>query len=118
MTPLEGLRFAVRALVSFVVVPWPWQIQTRSELAYLPQQVIWYTLVIFAVVGVVAGLKRDVFFTCILAGLIAVGAAVIAINSGNVGTMVRHRDTMVPFVIWLSALGGVTALSRWLGEAQ
>jgi hypothetical protein len=52
------------------------------------------------------------------AGLIGAGLAVIAMNSGNVGTMVRHRDTVVPFVVWLSALGAVDGAARWMREAN
>lgn len=116
MTPNEGLRFAARALVSFVVVPLPWQVQSRSEMIYLPQQVIWYVLVVFALVGLVAGLRRDALVTCMLAGLTATGTGVIALNSGNIGTMVRHRDTVVPFVVWLSALGAVATSSALLSR--
>jgi hypothetical protein len=111
MAPVEGLRFAVRALASFVAVPFPWQIQSMSEMAFLPQQVVWYVLVVLAVVGAVAGLRRDALVTCMLLGMSMAGAVAIALNSGNIGTMVRHRDTVVPFVVWLSALGAVATVS-------
>ena len=111
MTPLEGLRFAIRAFVSFVVVPLPWQVASTAELAFLGEQIVWYVLVLLAGVGLVAGLKRDALVTCMLAGLSVTGAAVIALNSGNIGTMVRFRDTIVPFVVWLSALGAMSTLS-------
>jgi hypothetical protein len=62
-------------------------------------------------VGLVAGLRRDALVTCLLASFAVIGAGVIALNSGNIGTMVRHRDTIVPFVVWLSALGAVTTAS-------
>jgi hypothetical protein len=112
MTPAEGLRFAIRALVSFVVVPLPWQIESRSEIVFLAQQVVWYILVVLAVAGLVAGLRRDALVTCLLAGLAVTGGAVIAINSGNIGSMVRFRDTIVPFVVWLSAVGAISTMSR------
>lgn len=41
-----------------------------------------------------------------------------ALNSGNIGTMVRHHDTIVPFVVWLSALGAVTITSRIMRRAR
>ena len=113
MTPAEGLRFVVRALVSFIVVPLPWQITSRSETVFLAQQVVWYLLVVLACVGLVAGVRRDALVTCLLGGLAASGGAVIAINSGNIGSMVRFRDTTVPFVVWLSAVGATSTLS-WI----
>ncbi len=118
MTPVEGLRFAARGVVSFILVPLPWQVQSRSEMVFLAQQVVWYVLVIFAFVGLIAGLRRDALVTCMLAGLTATGTAVIALNSGNIGTMVRHRDTVVPFVVWLSAVGIVATVSTFVSRSS
>ena len=116
MTPAESLRFVVRALVGFIVVPLPWQITSRSEIVFLAQQVVWYILVVLACVGLVAGLRRDALVTCLLAGLASSGGAVVAINSGNIGSMVRFRDTIVPFVVWLSAVGAMSTLSWMLSR--
>jgi len=89
----------------------PSQIQSGPEMVFLGQQVVWYVLVVLVIPGVLAGLKRDRLVTCLLAAFAMVGGAAIALNSGNIGTMVRHRDTIVPFVLWLSALGAVDSLS-------
>jgi hypothetical protein len=112
MSPPEAARFVVRAVASLLAVPLPWQIDTPSERLFLPQQVLWYLLVAFACVGLVAGLRRDPLVTCLLAAFAVTGGLVIALNSGNIGTMVRHRDTIVPFVVWLSALGATSTLSK------
>ncbi len=117
MTPAEALRFSGRALGYFVVAPLPWQAQSRTEMVFLAQQAIWYLMVVFAGIGVVAGLRRDPFVTCLLCGVTAAGALAIGLNSGNIGTLVRHRDTVVPFVVWLSALGAVTTASNWMSRA-
>jgi hypothetical protein len=74
-------------------------------------------MVVLAAIGVVAGLRSDPLVTCLLCGVTAAGALTIALNSGNIGTMVRHRDTVVPFVVWLSALGAVTTASNWMSRA-
>jgi len=113
LTPPEAARFTVRALVSFIVVPLPWQVTSGAELVFFGQQVIWYLLVILAGIGFVAGLRRDSLVTCLLAGVAVIGGATIALNSGNIGTMVRFRDTIVPFVVWLSARGTVS-LMDWV----
>ena len=105
---MRSLRFVVRALVSFIVVPLPWQITSRSETVFLAQQVVWYLLVVLACAGLVAGIRRDALVTCLLGGLAVFGGAVIAINSGNIGSMVRFRDTTVPFIVWLSAVGATS----------
>ena len=112
-TPTEQLRYFVRATASFIAVPLPWQARSTTEMLFLPQQVIWYLMVLFAVVGSVSGLRRDPFVTCMLLAIVAVGSVAVALVSGNIGTMVRHRDTVVSFVVWLSAGGAVATVSAW-----
>jgi hypothetical protein len=111
----EAARFTIRAVVAFVLVPLPWQIVSWREVLFLPQQIVWYFLVALGFFGFVAGLRRDAVVTCLLTGFAAAGGLAIALNSGNIGTMVRHRDTIVPFVVWLSALGAVDVMSRLVG---
>lgn len=113
LTPGEAARFVARAVVSFIVVPLPWQISSLPEIVFLPQQVLWYVLVVFGTIGVVAGLRDDALLTWLLGSVAVTGSAVIALHSGNIGTMVRFRDTIVPFVVWFSAFGVVVALSRF-----
>jgi hypothetical protein len=112
MTPVEGARFLMRAIAGFVLVPLPWQAESPQEIVFVAQQVVWYFIVGLSVVGLIAGIKRDALITCMLGGFAAAGAAAIALNSGNIGTMVRHRDTVVPFIVWLSALGAVELAIR------
>ena len=112
-TPTEQLRYFVKATASFITVPLPWQARSTTEILFLPQQIIWYLMVLFAVVGSVSGLRRDPFVTCMLLAIVVVGSVAVALGSGNIGTMVRHRDTVVPFVVWLSAGGAVATVSAW-----
>lgn len=114
MTWGEAQRFVVRSAASFVFVPLPWQSLSRSQLLFLPQQLIWYGLVLFAAVGLVRACQADLFATWLCLGMTGAGAVVIALNEGNIGTLVRHRDSVVPFVICLSAMGMYSALS-WAG---
>ena len=112
-TPVEQLRYFVRATASFIAVPLPWQARSTTEMLFLPQQIIWYLMILFAVVGSVSGVRRDPFVTCMLLAIVVVGSVAVALGSGNIGTMVRHRDTVVPFVVWLSAGGAVATVSAW-----
>jgi hypothetical protein len=105
MTAAEGARFLARSAVAFVVVPLPWHIETTSGLLFLPEQFAWLTIVALGVIGTWVGLRRNVLSTALLAGFCLVSLAVIAPNSGNVGTLIRHRDAIVPFLVWLSGVG-------------
>ena len=112
-TPSDQARYVIKAVASLIAVPLPWQARSTTEFLFLPLQIIWYLMVVFAVVGSVAGLRRDPFVTCMLVATVAVGAVAIAIYNGNIGTMVRLRDTLVPFMVWLSAQGVIATGSAW-----
>jgi hypothetical protein len=115
----ESMRYVFRALASFVLVPLPWQMQSRSALAFLPEQIAWYGCVLLAAIGIGAGLRRDAWVTFLITGYSVVAAAVISLPSGNIGTFIRMRDMVVPFALWLSALGACVVVQQavqWLGS--
>ena len=119
LTFQELTRYVARSAVAFLVVPLPWDSVSWSEIVLVPQQVAWYLMMPLALVGVVAGLRRDVLITLLLVSYIVVAAVPISLSNGNIGTLVRHRDTVVPFIVWLSGLGAVylvgwLASRRWL----
>jgi len=82
-------------------------------LAYLPELMLWYVTVALVPFGVVAGLRRDAVLTCLLLSHALVVAAMVAVTSGNVGTLIRHRGLALPYLLWLSVLGGCEVM-RWL----
>jgi hypothetical protein len=104
MTPEEAGRYVTRSLVAALVVPWPWQAETLMLKAYLPEHVLWLLLAALVPVGVWAGARRHPEATFIMAAYVAVMFAGIALRSGNVGTLVRHRGLLLPFVICLGAV--------------
>jgi hypothetical protein len=111
MTPAETARYLVRAPIHFVVEPIPWQVVSRVELAYLPELVIWYCALLLVPFGLAAGVRRDALLTCVLAAFSFISAGTIALNSGNIGTLVRHRALIAPYLGWISALGLVSLLA-------
>jgi hypothetical protein len=115
----EQGRFVVRALVDYVVVPLPWQANSATLLAYLPEQMIWYVMVALVPLGFVGSLRRDPLLASLLLAFAAISAALVAIISGNVGTLVRHRGMVIPFIVWLAAVGASELWARWrVGDAR
>ena len=106
----EGARFLVRSGVLFVTAPWPSELVSPGELAFLPEQLAWYVLLAFACAGAWVGLRRDPLLTGTCIGYCLVVVAISAPNSGNIGTMVRHRDMIVPFAASLGSLGAIGVL--------
>lgn len=105
LTADQSVRYVIRALVSFAVVPAPWQLASLRELVYLPEQLLWYALLVLLPIGAVAGWRRDPLVTCLLLGYAAPTACVLALTNGNVGTLLRLRGLVTPYFIWVSAVG-------------
>ena len=106
MTAADAARYLVASAVMFIAAPVPWSIASGSLFsgaAIVPQQLAWYCGVAAACAGVGFGLRRDRWLTMLLAAYAVAGLIIIAPNSGNIGTLVRHRDMIVPFVIALAA---------------
>ena len=116
LTGGEEVRFLARSVIAFFVIPVPWHLENATWLVMMPQQALWYSLVLLAVAGAVAGARRDPLLTCVLAGFIVGAVIVIAPNSGNVGTLIRHRDMVVPFVAALAGMGAVKVAMRLVME--
>jgi hypothetical protein len=108
----EALRFIWRSLERYVTVPLPWDVQSRSALLYLPEQIIWYLLVALAPAGVVLAMRRNALVTSLLLAHAVVAALTVALTSGNVGTLVRHRGLALPYFLWLSAVAFCELVSR------
>jgi hypothetical protein len=117
MTGPEAARFLGRGITSMVIYPAPWQVRSRSELIYLPEQMIWYLVVFTAVIGVVAGMRRDGLVTGLFAAYAIVALFAVGVSSGNMGTLVRHRAFALPYLGALSAYGTAALLWRfWLSK--
>jgi hypothetical protein len=114
LTPGEAARYVIRSGVSFLTVPLPWNVATRSELLFMPEQLVWYVLMIGALVGLVPAWRRDPWLTAFLGGYVLTMAAALALTNGNVGTLVRLRGLVTPFLAWLSALGCAVVLQHLL----
>ena len=108
----EAGRYLVRAALSYLLVPLPWQMETRGELVYLPEQLLWYALLLLAPIGVIAALERDRMVASLLVAYVLPTAAVVALTTGNVGTLIRHRTLIVPFLVWVGAIGFASILQR------
>lgn len=105
LTEPQAARFLLRAALSFVVTPWPWEMRSRGELAFLPEHLLWCLLVVALPAGIAAGWKRDRLVTALIIGYMVPTAAALALTNGNVGTLLRLRGLVTPYLIWIGVLG-------------
>jgi hypothetical protein len=117
MTGAEAGRYVVRQVWAFLTVPLPWQAVSRAELLILPEQLLIYCALLLLPAGIGYAAGRDPMLTSMLAGYSVVSALVIALTSGNVGTVVRHRALVFPYVVWFSVLGAARLLF-WLSRPR
>jgi len=113
----ETLRYAVRSAAAFLAVPLPWNARSRSAVAYLPEQVVWYVLVVLSVPGVVFSFRRNAVVTGLLLAHALLLSAAVAFTDGNVGTLVRHRGLTLPYLVWLSGVGACELLAALSHES-
>lgn len=113
----QAIRFLVRAAISFVVTPWPWEMRSLSELAFLPEHVLWYLLLTAFPFGLIAGWRINPLATALLLGFTLSSAVVVALTNGNVGTLLRMRGLVTPYLVWISAIG-VCALGERLASTR
>jgi hypothetical protein len=111
---VDAARFVVRAFERYVTVPWPWEAQSKAALLNIPEQIVWYLLVLLVPVGLVCSFQRDAMLTGLLFGPALASIVAIALTSGNVGTLVRHRSLALPYLVWIS----LTGLSELLYRAR
>jgi len=108
----DSARYVVRAFERYVTVPWPWEVQSRLALYDIPEQVVWYLLVLLLPAGIIASCRRDPTLTGLLLGTALVSTVAVALTSGNVGTLVRHRSLAMPYLMFLSLVGLCEVLAR------
>ena len=118
LTDDQAARFLVRAARSFLFLPWPWEMVSASELAFLPEHLVWLLIVVFTPIGIVAGWRRDRFVTALLIGFVVPTAAALAITNGNVGTLLRLRGLVSPYLMWLAVLGGLATAESLLQRRE
>ena len=109
----DSARYIFNAIVSYVVVPLPIHVHSRMARAFVPEQIVWLAIVALSAVGVIAGLKRGAAVTLLLLASTLAFALPVALTSGNVGTLVRHRGVALIALAWLAGLGVVSAVA-WI----
>ena len=92
-----------------------------SERAYLPEHLLWYLLVLMLPFGIAEGWRRDPWATAMVIGFVLPTAITLAMTNGNIGTLLRLRGLVTPYIAWISAIGFCVVADRlcaaWQGRA-
>lgn len=105
LTGEQAVRFVARGLTAFLLTPLPWEARSLSERAYWPEHLLWYILLLSLPFGIAEGMRRDAWATSMVVGFVIPMAITLALTNGNVGTLLRLRGLVSPYLAWVSALG-------------
>jgi hypothetical protein len=77
--------------------PFPWSATRLADLAVIPQMLVWYLLLVCTVLTLWRERQRLRIFVPALTILLGL-MAVFILAEGNSGTLLRHRDMLVPLI--------------------
>lgn len=110
--PLGFLVSFIKGWIYFLFVPFPWSIHTKLQLISYPQVVLWYLLVPFSTLGILPSIRYGKKVALVILIYIFFITSSFALVSGNIGTVLRHRDLVLPFYFVFAAAGLAKALGK------
>jgi hypothetical protein len=100
-----NVRHLPIGIIYTLFAPFPWTDRTFEQLVTLPEMLIWYVCVVLALIGFIALLrKRDLRYSHGVAAIIGL-VIVLSLISANVGTLLRSRAMLIPYVLLLTGVG-------------
>lgn len=89
----------VRGMWHFFLAPFPWETRNILRLYYYPQNMFWYIVFPFSIVGMFISLfrKHKAHLTLPVALLVSFFAIILSLTIGNEGIAIRYRDLLTPF---------------------
>jgi hypothetical protein len=117
--PVAALSYLPRGLLAFMLGPFPWQIGRATQLAVVPDLLVWWFLLPSLWRGVRQGgslVGRRILVVVLPAFAVS---SLLALSVGNFGTVVRERAQPLLILVPVVALGwAVRARREPPGEGQ
>lgn len=111
-TMMELTAWLPFGLWHVLAAPVPWTSDSMAERATIPEMIAWYGAVALAAIAVARHWRRWRDYAHLL-GYIGGIALLLALTQGNLGTLVRHRSMIIPFVLVFSGAGAAWVYLRW-----
>lgn len=121
LTNSQFLQMVARGWLHILLEPFPWKIKTKLLLLSSPQIILWYGLLLFAVIGMVMAARYRFRESFILFLYFFFMASALGATGGNIGTIFRLRDVCTPVLLIYAGLAlanftGLTDLRKTKGE--
>jgi 4-amino-4-deoxy-L-arabinose transferase-like glycosyltransferase len=108
----EMLSWLPTGSLYVLAAPFPWAAERTVEQVTIPEMVLWYGAVVLGLIGFARHWRRWRQYIHLL-GYIGSIALLLALTQGNLGTLVRHRGMVIPFVLIFSGAGAAWLYARW-----
>jgi len=105
ITLLNFLSGAIKGITFFSLVPFPWNIRSILQLLSLPQVLLWYLLIPFTIQGMIIAWRYRFRETIFIISYLVISTIGYGLFEGNVGSTLRHRDTLMIFYFIFAAVG-------------
>lgn len=102
-TPADWAGYVSRGWYHMLSEPVLSPERSAKLLLFFPFKVIFLILCAFALPGILMAIRYGHFEAVIFIGIIVILGTGISMSSGNVGTMLRHRDIITPAIFTFSA---------------
>ncbi len=103
--PVAAISYLPRGLTTFALGPFPWQIGRATQLAVVPDLLVWWSLIPSLWRGVRQGSSMIGRRILVLVLPALTVSALVALSVGNFGTIVRERAQPLLILVPLIALG-------------
>jgi len=110
---IADLEHLPKGLSVMFLEPYPGAVDGNSRLQLaLAEHLLWYPLLVLALVGVVVGIRRRMLSLAFPVLYLLGAALVYALAEGNFGTAYRHRSELMWAVMLAAAVGSQTLVDR------
>jgi 4-amino-4-deoxy-L-arabinose transferase-like glycosyltransferase len=99
-------------LVTLYLAPFPWQVQSITQLLTMPEMLLWWVSLPFLLSGVIYAVRHRLRECAPILFFILMLSLTYAVYQGNLGTLYRQRAQIQVFLLILTAVGVVIYLEK------
>lgn len=103
--PFQYLLFLPIGLLVGIFAPFPWQLGSLSQIASLPEMMIFYFLTPLMICGAIHLIKKNMIEGWVVVIYAFIVVVALCSIDGNIGTLFRHRAMVLPLFLVLISVG-------------
>ncbi len=98
--------------VTLMLAPFPWQVSSLSQLATMPEMILWWLSIPLMIVGLIYTLKTRFRETISILFFVLILSLSYSLYQGNLGTLYRQRAQIQVFLLLFTAAGAALLVEK------